>query len=70
LPGLSQAQKSNPFKSIGKTAKVQTLSNGKYVESFDDDLLQRVGTVVINRRTKKIVEMLDADKVNNESADN
>ncbi|WP_181358512.1 hypothetical protein [Taibaiella chishuiensis] len=70
LPCISVAQKSNPFKSIGKTAKVQTLSNGKYVESFDDELLQRVGTVVINRRTKKIVEMLDADKVNNESADN
>lgn len=70
LPGIAQAQKSNPFKSIGKTAKVQTLSNGKYVESFDDEVLQRVGTVVINRRTKKIVELLDADQVNSESSDN
>jgi hypothetical protein len=70
LPGISQAQKSNPFKSIGKNAKVQTLSNGKYVESFDDDVLQRVGSVVINRRTKKIVELLDADKISTESSDN
>ena len=70
LPGISQAQKSNPFKSIGKTAKVHTLSNGKYVETFDDDVLQRVGTVVINRRIKKVVELLDADKVYSESSDN
>lgn len=70
LPGIAQGQKSNPFKSIGKNAKVQTLSNGKYVETFDDDVLQRVGTVVINRRTKKVVELLDADKVTSESSDN
>lgn len=70
LPCIALAQKSNPFASIGKTAKVHTLSGDKYTETFDDDVLQRVGTVVIDRRTKKIVKLLDADSVNNEMSDN
>jgi hypothetical protein len=70
LPLIASAQKSNPFKSIGKNAEVHTLSNGRYQETFDDDVLQRVGTVIIDRRTKKIVRMLDADSVNSEVSDN
>lgn len=70
LPCAVHAQKSNPFQSIGKTAKVLTLSKGRYQETFDDDVLQRVGTVVINRRTKKIVNMLNADSINNDVSDN
>jgi hypothetical protein len=70
LPCAAQAQKSNPFQTIGKTAIVHTLSNGRYQETFDNDVLQRVGTVIIDRRTKKIVRMLDADSVNNEVSDN
>lgn len=70
LPFLAQAQKSNPFQSIGKSAKVVTLSGGRYQETFDDDVLQRVGSVVIDRRTKKIVQLLDADSLNNDASDN
>ncbi len=70
LPCAVHAQKSNPFQSIGKTAKVHTLSNGRYQETFDDDVLQRVGTVVINRRTKKVVKLLNADSLSNEASDN
>ncbi|MFA6059616.1 MAG: hypothetical protein WC756_15525 [Taibaiella sp.] len=70
LPCIAQAQKSNPFASIGKKAEVHTLSNGRYTETYDDDVLQRVGTVVIDRRTKKIVRLLDSDSVNAELSDN
>lgn len=58
----ASAQEYNPFKSIGKKGKILTLSKGKYVEVFDYDTIQRIGTVIFNIRTKKIVKLLDADK--------
>lgn len=70
LPFLVQAQSANPFKSIGKKTEMLTLSNGRYQESFDDEVLQRIGTVVIDRRTKKIVQMLDADSISVVASDN
>lgn len=70
LPILVQAQKSNPYQSIGKKATVVTLSGGRYQETFDDDVLQRVGSVVIDRRTKKIVQLLDADSLGRGTSDN
>jgi|GEM_PF-6935081 len=70
LPGVAMAQKSNPFESIGKKAEVQTLSGGRYQETFDDDVLQRVGSVTIDRRTKKIVRLLNSDSINAGTADN
>ncbi len=50
--GFTQGQ--NPFKSIGKKGNVLTLSNGKYDESFEKDSLERIGTAIINRYTRKI----------------
>ncbi|WP_289035466.1 hypothetical protein [uncultured Flavobacterium sp.] len=70
LPCLVQAQSSNPFKSIGKDAEMLTLSNGRYQETFDEDTLQRIGSVVINSRTNQIVQLLDADSLSNETTDN
>ena len=56
------AQDGNPFKSIGKKAKILTASNGRFVEEFDYDSIQRIGSVMFNINTKKVVKLLDADK--------
>ncbi|RAJ83655.1 hypothetical protein CLV59_103626 [Chitinophaga dinghuensis] len=66
----AHAQEDNPFKSIGKKAKVHTLSRGKYVESFDMDSIQRVGSVLINIRTREIVALLDTDSLLKKASDN
>lgn len=66
----TDAQKYNPFKSIGKKEKIVTLSKGKYVEVFDYDTIQRIGTVLYNTKTKKIVRLLDVDKAYKDASDN
>ena len=53
----AHSQSKQPFKSIGKTIKVATLSNGQFDEFFDEDSIQRVGTALININTHKIVKM-------------
>jgi hypothetical protein len=65
-----KAQDGQPFKSIGKKVKVLTLSKGKYVEFFDYDTVQRIGTVLYNIRTKKIVRLLNADSVYKKASNN
>jgi len=70
MAGLCQGQNHNPYKSIGKKGEIVTLSNGKYDEIFDTDSIQRVGTVLINIYTKKIVTLLDADKVYERASNN
>jgi len=62
LAMLAKSQDYNPYKSIGKKAKVITAYNGKFVEVFDYDSVQRIGSVLINTRTRKIVKLLDAQK--------
>jgi hypothetical protein len=54
----AKAQEDNPFESIGKKGKILTAYNGKYVETFDYDSLQRIGSVIFNIRTKKIAKFL------------
>lgn len=66
----ASAQEYNPFKEIGKKAKVLTLSKGKYDEFFDYQDIQRIGTVMFNIRTKKIVKLLNADSVFKKFSDN
>ena len=59
LRGVTTAQ--NPFESIGKTAKVLTLSNGKYQEIFPNDTLVPIGSVMYNTITGKVVAFLTRD---------
>jgi hypothetical protein len=51
-------QDENPFNSIGKKGKVLTLSDGKYDELFKRDSVERVGSVLVNRYTRKIEKLL------------
>lgn len=70
LAVFCHAQDHNPYKSIGKKGKIVTLSNGKYDEVFDTDSIQRIGTVLINIYTKKVVKFLDAEEVYKKSSNN
>ncbi len=66
----TKAQDYNPYKSIGKKGKILTLSKGKYLEFFDLDTIQRIGTVMYNIRTHKIVKLLDAATVYKKASNN
>jgi hypothetical protein len=67
---VAKAQDNNPYKSIGKKGKVLTLSKGKYDEFFDTKNVQRIGTVLFDIRTKKIVKLLNADSIHKKASDN
>jgi hypothetical protein len=54
---VANSQTRQPFSNIGKKVKVVTLTNGKYDEFFDENPLQRVGSSVINIKTKKITKV-------------
>jgi hypothetical protein len=67
---LCRAQVDNPFESIGKKGKILTLSNGKYVETFDYDSVERIGSVIINIRTRKVVRLLKSERTFRKFSDN
>jgi|688.fasta_scaffold197021_2 hypothetical protein len=56
----TMAQK-QPFEQYGYKVKIATLSKGKYVEHFDQDTIVQVGTVLLNRRSGKIVSFVKYD---------
>jgi hypothetical protein len=67
---ICHAQTDNPFESIGKKGKILTLSNGKYVETFDYDSVERIGSVIINIRTRKVVRLLKSERTFSKFSDN
>jgi hypothetical protein len=50
----------NIYESIGKEAKILTLSNGKYQEIITNDTIVRIGTVLFNTVQKEVVAFLDS----------
>jgi len=68
--GTANAQQPNPFKSIGKKAKILTAYDGRFDEFFDYDTIQRIGSVRFNTRSKKIVCLLNADTTFLQFSDN
>jgi hypothetical protein len=60
----------NPFESIGKKGKIITAYGDKFVEVFDTDSVQRIGSVLYHIYKKKIVVLLNADSLYNEVSDN
>ncbi len=60
----------NPFESIGKKGKVITAYGDRFVEVFDTDSVQRIGSVLYHIYEKRIVVLLDADSLFNEVSDN
>jgi hypothetical protein len=67
---ICHSQEDNPFSSIGKKGKILTMSNGKYVETFDYDSVERIGSVIINIRTRKIVRLLKSESTFHKFSDN
>jgi len=60
IPLASFAQQDyNPFEAIGKKVTVVTLSNGRYKETYDGDTVKRIGNVMFDIRTNKIVKFLE-----------
>lgn len=59
---FSKAQ--NPYESLGiKEVEVLTLSNGKYNEFFNNDTLVRIGSIMLNTITNKVVSFVDKDSI-------
>ena len=67
---ITHAQDYNPYKSIGKKGKIVTAYGDRFVEVFDYDTIQRIGSVLFNTRTKKIVKFLDTDTAFKKYSDN
>jgi hypothetical protein len=57
----AQNEPLQPFEALGKTIKVLTLSNGKYNESFPNDSIMRIGSVLYNRNTGELVAVIPPD---------
>jgi hypothetical protein len=53
----------NPFKEFGVDVGIITLSKGKYPEFIPNDTIHRIGTVVIDTRTGKIIELINTDSI-------
>src|ERR1700743_3519270 len=70
VPFVTMAQDYNPYQAIGKKAKILSASNGRYTEVFDYDSVQRIGTVLINIRTHRIVRLLPAGYLTGKGSDN
>jgi hypothetical protein len=64
------AQDYNPYKSIGKKGKILTAYGDRFVEVFDYDTIQRIGSVMFNIRTKKVVRLLPKEKTFKKYSDN
>jgi hypothetical protein len=64
------SQSNNPFQSLGKETKVVAAYNDQFVEDFDKDSIQRIGTVLVNIHTKKIVRLLNDDLLDSKYVDN
>lgn len=57
----AQHEPIQPYEELGIKVKVLTLSNGKYQESFPNDTLQRIGSVIFNRVTGEVVSVVISD---------
>lgn len=66
----SYGQNYNPYKLIKKKAKVVTAYGNKFTEVFDATDVQRMGSVLVNIHTRKIVKMLNTDSLAKKAADN
>lgn len=61
-----QAQE-NPFAEYGYTPKIATLSQGQFNESFDNDTIVQIGSVLFNTKSKQIVAFVEYDTLYSEA---
>jgi hypothetical protein len=61
MAGSIHAQK--VFKKYGVDKEPVTLSKGRYVETFTNDEVVQIGTVLLNTKTNKVIKFLDEDTI-------
>ena len=64
---VAQNKPYNPYESIGKEAKVLTLSNGLYNEFFDIDTIEIIGSAILNTKTMKVIGFVKQDTLYSEA---
>lgn len=67
LIGFINVKAQNPFAEYGYEPKIATLSQGKYNESFDNDTVVQIGSVLFNTKSKQIVAFVVTDTLYSES---
>ncbi len=64
---ISLNAQDNPFAVLGYEPKIATLSNGQFNESFDNDTIVQIGSVLFNTKSKKIVAFVVTDTMYSEA---
>ena len=64
---ISVNAQNNPFAELGYEPKIATLSNGKYNESFDNDTIVQIGSVLFNTKSQQIVAFVVTDTMYSEA---
>ncbi|TSE08124.1 hypothetical protein [Aquimarina algiphila] len=63
---IAKAQE-NPFEKFGYKPKISSLSKGKYIESFDNDSIVQIGSVLFNTYTNTIDGFVKTDTLYSEA---
>jgi hypothetical protein len=64
---ISLSAQDNPFAELGYEPKIATLSNGQFNESFDNDTIVQIGSVLFNTKSKQIVAFVETDTMYSEA---
>tara|TARA_R110002096_G_scaffold356588_2_gene549823 strand:- start:862 stop:1773 length:912 start_codon:yes stop_codon:yes gene_type:complete len=64
---VSAEAQDNPFAEYGYTPKIATLSQGQFNESFDNDTIVQIGSVLFNTKSKQIVAFVEYDTLYSEA---
>lgn len=67
LVGLVSAKAQNPFAEYGYEPKIASLSQGQFNESFDNDSIVQIGSVLFNTKSKQIVAFVQTDTIYSEA---
>ena len=68
--GQEKNKKYNPFEAIGKKGEIVTAYGDRFVEVFDTDSIQRIGSVLFHIYEKKVIRLLNPDSVFTKVSDN
>lgn len=64
---ISVNAQDNPFAEYGYEPEIATLSKGQFNESFDNDTIVQIGSVLFNTKSRQIVAFLEIDTMYSEA---
>ena len=64
---ISVNAQNNPFAELGYEPKIATLSNGQFNESFDNDTIVQIGSIMFNTKSQQIVAFVVTDTMYSEA---